>query len=854
VNDDRILLETITDHPMGNQPAGTSLMHAAALSKNADLVRALLARGLKPDHQNADGNTPLHIAAANMPSNAHRLFEEVATELINAGAQINVENNAGDTPVHLLRSLQQTTSKSQENTGPHKSMEDLLAVLANDPNFDAAKACRPGNMSQLLAACYHGDTAEITKLNPNDPILNQRFRGITPLHAAAEGGHLDTVQALVDQGADVNAKAPRDRNALHVLCASGIDNGPLASYLINQMGAESSARDEDGRTPLMLAAENGLSQAAKEMLSSPHRVFFNAADKTGMTPHMYAVMKSDVGGGSCEQEFYQAFPELDEGGPGKSVSTVDMLMWMTNVDDREEITDETLRSIYQDLYDDPTLRPVLEIAARDGAGRRSTDGNRFGGSALRINASNGHGPAGGGGQGNYMPDGNRLNFGAKQNVNNAQGKGFWLDSVKGTLIHELTHHAAAITYDNYGLPVPKGTGANGNDTDAEQAYLSAFEEDVRSNSHLAITADEHRVVTLVSSRLQPYQKKLMVSGKELSGGENMQLELIVGISQAIAELGLPLVKKLYPNLTKHYQETFANDIQERCRNNDLSAPDLDMDLDVQKKPTADGPDKQFSPTAEIDSEAVWKMVVAEFTFAKKQMNPQFATVANDGVPIWNVTCLELDPTDTKLLSDLKPFITKLLEKEMKTSDLPPQLSTERVRELVRAVSGECLTVDPNNSLKDEAGKIVGNLKQAATTFKANATQDFDDDYLSSTRQRLARLTSKDYTLTPRSIAELTVIRASDLASLASIGNEALSVNPQKLAQIVDYLESKITEQMKLDSNFQIDAEKYVNQYADLLVQDKTFFLKKKGKTTGRVSTKVSSVKSLWKKKLRKIKV
>lgn len=830
------------------------MLHAAAQGKNPNLAKELLARGMKPDHRNADGNTAMHLAASNMASNAHRLYEEVFTELMDAGATINLENQRGDTPVHLLRNLQYTTSKSNENSGPLKSMETLLTKLSQDPTFAAAKACRPGNLEQLITACYHGETAEVNQLALDDPMLNQKLRGSAAIHAAAEGGHLGTLQALVSKGADLTIKGPQDRNVLHIQCSAGIDDGPLAAYIIQTMGASSSERDRDGRTPLMLAAENGLSGPAKEMLASPHKVFFNSADNTGMTPFMYSVLKSDIGEGKCEQEFYSAFPELDSDGPGKPVSVVEMLKWMTNVDDPEAIPEELLEQIYQELYDDPVLRPVLEVAARSGSGPRTTDPNRFGESALRINASNGSGPAGGGGQGNYMPYGNRLNFGAKQNHGQPQGKGFWLDSVKGTLIHELTHHAAAITYDNDAIPVPKGQANGQTDPQKSQAYVTAFEEDVRNASHLAMTEEEQRVVLLVSARLTTYQKELQLPGRLLSGGENMQVELIVGISQAIAELGLPLVQKMYPKLSKHYMDVFAKDVEDRCTDNDLLSPDLDDNLGVKNRQVVNSPDKLFASPTVYNAEKIWEFIAKEFTFAKGVLSPSFQTSSQDGVPVWNVSCLQLDTADKNLLERLKPLVTKMLEKELSNSDLPPQFATDRIRELVRTVSAECQKFDTNADPKTEGKKLLTSLKNATDTFTTNASQDFEQDYLASTRQRLERMTTKDYTLSARDIAELTVVRASDTASQLASSNDAVSVNPKKLSKIIDFLESKLEELMKTDENLKKSPEKYIDKYVQALVNDKDFFVKKKGKASGHVSAKVSGVKSLWKSKLRKIKV
>ena len=84
-----------------------------------------------------------------------------------------------------------------------------------------------------------------------------RLENYTPLHEAA-GGNEDpaVVAALLEAGADVNARGISDRTPLH-RAAAGNENPPVIALLL-RAGADVNARARGGRTPLHEAgARNG---------------------------------------------------------------------------------------------------------------------------------------------------------------------------------------------------------------------------------------------------------------------------------------------------------------------------------------------------------------------------------------------------------------------------------------------------------------------------------------------------------------------------------------------------------------------------------------------------------------------
>jgi hypothetical protein len=86
---------------------------------------------------------------------------------------------------------------------------------------------------------------------------------------AARGGDVGTVQALLERGADPNAKGPGGRTPLHEAAAGG--HQQTAQILIDA-GADINARDDAGKTPLDLAqaaGHSGMAAFLRERVQAP---------------------------------------------------------------------------------------------------------------------------------------------------------------------------------------------------------------------------------------------------------------------------------------------------------------------------------------------------------------------------------------------------------------------------------------------------------------------------------------------------------------------------------------------------------------------------------------------------------
>jgi ankyrin repeat protein len=142
-----------------------------------------------------------------------------------------------------------------------------------------------GDFEKLIEAAKHGNAGEVRAIAHGHPdLINQRDElGATALHHAAFGGHSDVVRALVEQGADVNARDDEFRGtpagwAIEYLREMGgllgielddfahaIRRGDAESVarFLKRFPALRGARDPQGRPFKLLAQESGNAEIAK---------------------------------------------------------------------------------------------------------------------------------------------------------------------------------------------------------------------------------------------------------------------------------------------------------------------------------------------------------------------------------------------------------------------------------------------------------------------------------------------------------------------------------------------------------------------------------------------------------------
>lgn len=99
------------------------------------------------------------------------------------------------------------------------------------------------------------------------------------IHDAAFFGKLDTIQTLIDNGADIDERDSFDRTELHR--AAGKDSPKVAEFLISK-GSNLDAKDKLGWTPIFVSANAGYAITAAALLR--HGADPDARDDAGKTP------------------------------------------------------------------------------------------------------------------------------------------------------------------------------------------------------------------------------------------------------------------------------------------------------------------------------------------------------------------------------------------------------------------------------------------------------------------------------------------------------------------------------------------------------------------------------------------
>uniref|UniRef100_A0A8C1BTR0 Ankyrin repeat domain 28b n=1 Tax=Cyprinus carpio carpio TaxID=630221 RepID=A0A8C1BTR0_CYPCA len=260
-------------------------IHAAATNGHSECLRLLIGNAdlqSAVDIQDGIGQTPLMLSVLG----GHT---DCVYSLINKGANVDAKDKRGRTALHR---------------GAVTGHEECVEVLLQHSASFMVRDCRGRSPVHLAAACGHvgvlGGLLHAAQSVETIPVITDH-QGYTPLHWACYNGHDTCVEVLLEQElfhktegntfsplhcavindnegaaemlidtlspAIVNSTDSKNRYWTPLHAAAFTDHVECLQLLLGQ-NAQVNCVDAGGKTPLMMAAENGQTNAVEVLVSS----------------------------------------------------------------------------------------------------------------------------------------------------------------------------------------------------------------------------------------------------------------------------------------------------------------------------------------------------------------------------------------------------------------------------------------------------------------------------------------------------------------------------------------------------------------------------------------------------------
>uniref|UniRef100_A0AAR2IMT2 Ankyrin repeat domain 52 n=1 Tax=Pygocentrus nattereri TaxID=42514 RepID=A0AAR2IMT2_PYGNA len=248
----------------------------AVLGGHIDCVHLLLDQGACPNKRDRRGRTALqravslittdyvfnvvHIVSQTLCFIDSRVsallgWEDCVTALLSHNASILSRDAQGRTPVHLAAScghaeILSSLLSGADHTNPHDQITD-----------------RHGFTPAHWAA-YHGHEDCLEVVLELKPCSIQEGNPFTPLHCALINGHSGSAEMLLNSSFGASLVNARDAKERYVtpLHAASVAEDVAGLQLVLRMGADINAVDLSGRSALMVAADKGRSGAVALLL------------------------------------------------------------------------------------------------------------------------------------------------------------------------------------------------------------------------------------------------------------------------------------------------------------------------------------------------------------------------------------------------------------------------------------------------------------------------------------------------------------------------------------------------------------------------------------------------------------
>ncbi|XP_028831479.1 transient receptor potential cation channel subfamily A member 1a [Denticeps clupeoides] len=265
-------------------------LHKAALFDHNDLAEFLLSKGANINIIDCKGQSPLLLATS------CGAWKTVSL-LLSQGCDFRVKDNCGCNFLHLAILQPHGLRNLPAEILQHESVRELLSDEDNEGCTPLHYACKLGipdsvkNMLGLEVSLEQKSkqkksalhfAAEYGRINTCQRLLENMTdtrlvnegdeKGMTPLHLASHGGHVQVVELLLRKGALFHSDY-KGWSCLHHAAAEGYTQ--TMDTILSSNIKLLDKMDEDGNTALHLAAREGHAAAVKLLLSRGAQFLLN---------------------------------------------------------------------------------------------------------------------------------------------------------------------------------------------------------------------------------------------------------------------------------------------------------------------------------------------------------------------------------------------------------------------------------------------------------------------------------------------------------------------------------------------------------------------------------------------------
>ncbi|KAF4553918.1 Ankyrin repeat-containing protein 26 [Elsinoe fawcettii] len=240
---------------------------------NVEVAQVLLSRGITANCSLKNGDSIAHIASEQKQP---RILDLLLTS---DPTLCNIENDSGQTPLHLAAGLRESTSTETAGGVDAANDRDLARQASNSvrsvvteiidmlmrsgANLDA----RTGKgLTPLHSACFAGSVeAAGLLLNHGADIEAVTQLGRTSLHVAAAQAHVDVVHLLIDRKANLEAQQPKS-GTTPLLRAIATNSLEAVTCLLVRGANANTKRTDDGNSCLHYAAQKDMEGAIAPLI------------------------------------------------------------------------------------------------------------------------------------------------------------------------------------------------------------------------------------------------------------------------------------------------------------------------------------------------------------------------------------------------------------------------------------------------------------------------------------------------------------------------------------------------------------------------------------------------------------